>query len=168
MLAKLDGRTNFVLMLAIVCAFGAFAIDRLAPPREGPRRSLLPEARADAGYDATYLVNTAGVVSSTGATAVRLLQIPGGSIAPSSHRFWVGGITIFNTDASTHPAALVSHHTGRVMWACQLPAASGVILDNTNFLSSDVGTTALPEGVDLLTESAGAGFLGAVGQGYVR
>lgn len=158
--------TDRVLIFAIlVAALFALAVERIPSQRSG---RFFPEARADAGFDATYLVSTGGVISSTGTTPVRLLQIPGGNIVPSSHRFWCGGITLFNTDSVTRTPALISHYSHRVIWSCPLPAASGVILDNVNMLWSDQGTTQHPEGIDLILDGGAAGVVGAVGQGYVK
>lgn len=135
----------------------------------GLGRSRFGEARAEEGFQAGYqLVTTAGVVSSNGTTSATVLTFPNGYAAPATHRFWVGGITIFNTDTASHTPSLVSHYSRRVMWCCPLPAGSGVILDNVNMLASDAGTTAHPEGVDLILENGGGNKVGVVGQGYYK
>lgn len=163
---------ELVLVVLLLAGFGSWAFEAgrsrsaslgAAIFEEGVSRAFAQEIPVGA-----QLVTTAGVVSSNGATAVPLLAIPGGYTAPPTHRFYVGGMTVYNLDAQVHTAQLVSHHSLRVIWSAPLTAGSGVILDSVNQLFSDQGTTSAAEGIDLVTDAGAGHMVGATGQGYYR
>lgn len=158
MLKKIGAPKGWLVAAILIVAAFSYVLGQANPNR----------ARAEEGFLGGVMVNTAGILSSNGATAVHALAIPTSFTAPTTHRFWVGGLTIFNSDTVTHYPTLVCRGSGRVIWGAPLPANGGVIIDNTNYLSTDVGTPTGPEGVDLVCEVNATNKVGIVGTGYYK